>query len=228
MTIYRYFLLFIFYSVLGWIIEVITEYVHSKKFVNRGFLVGPYCPIYGYAAVLIVVLTRNYLKSPFVVFLISMFTAAVIEYLTSYGMEKIFKARWWDYENEKFNINGRICLETMIPFGLSGIILVYLINPLVENVLLMTPNKVSIIIAILIFIIFFGDTVLSIAIVSGFKNYHFSTEKDSTKEITKLIKEKLSSKSFFNKRIFKAFPKIEFVGLKKIKDKIEGRKNLKK
>ena len=117
----EYFLYFIIYSFLGWTMEVICKLVELKKFVNRGFLIGPICPIYGYGVLAIVLIIGSFKGDLLAVFLKSILVCSILEYLTSYLMEKIFKARWWDYSNKKFNLNGRICLETKIPKGIIEI-----------------------------------------------------------------------------------------------------------
>ena len=110
-----YFILFIIYAMIGWFIEIINGLIQTKKFVNRGFLIGPYCPIYGVGGILITLLLSKYYDDPIVLFFMGIAVCGILEYLTSYIMEKFFKARWWDYSKRKFNINGRICLETIIP-----------------------------------------------------------------------------------------------------------------
>ena len=123
------FLLFLMYSFTGWAIEVIGKLIEKGKFVNRGFLVGPYCPIYGVGCLSMILLLNRYINDPFTLFIMSILLFSFLEYFTSYFMEKIFKIRWWDYSRRKFNINGRICLETMIPFGLGGMLIMYIVNP---------------------------------------------------------------------------------------------------
>lgn len=130
-----YFILFIIYAMIGWCIEIINGLIQTKKFVNRGFLIGPYCPIYGVGGILITLLLSKYYNDPIVLFFMGIAVCGILEYLTSYIMEKIFKARWWDYSKRKFNINGRICLETIIPFGLLGCFIIYISNPLFINLI---------------------------------------------------------------------------------------------
>ena len=111
-----YFLLYLIYSIGGWLLEVSCKLVEKKKFINRGFLIGPYCPIYGTGAVIMTILLKKYIDDPITLFIMAMLTCSILEYITSYVMEKLFNARWWDYSTYRFNINGRICLETTIPF----------------------------------------------------------------------------------------------------------------
>ncbi len=201
--------MFIVYSFIGWVIEIITEYIHHKRFVNRGFLIGPYCPIYGTAAVLMVLLLNRYLKDPVCLFVMAVMICSFTEYFTSYMMEKLFNARWWDYSKNKFNINGRICLETMIPFGFAGLILMYFINPLITKVLLLIPNNILKGISIIIFVLFMIDNIVSFKIILGFKNVTFNREDDNTAEITLRVKETLIKKSKFSKRLIKSFPSLK-------------------
>ena len=122
------FSLFIIYSFIGWCIEVIAVSYTKKKFVNRGFLIGPYCPIYGVSALIMVFLLNKYKEDISVLFWMSFIVCSIIEYLTSYIMEKLFKARWWDYSDRLFNVNGRICLKNSICFGALGVLLIRYIN----------------------------------------------------------------------------------------------------
>ena len=106
-------------SFAGWIMETISISIRNKKFVNRGFLIGPVCPIYGYGVVLVSLLLQKYQNDIIVTFFMSIIICGFLEYFTSYFMEIIFKARWWDYSQRKFNINGRVCLENLVLFGLA-------------------------------------------------------------------------------------------------------------
>ena len=156
-----YFVLFMMYSFMGWLMEVIVTFVKEHKFVNRGFLIGPYCPIYGYGCLLIILLLKRYENDVVVLFLMSIVICSILEYVTSFVMEKLFHARWWDYSDKKFNINGRICLETMIPFGLLGSFIMYIVNPFYTNILSFFPSLVLEIIAIILFLIYIVDNIIS-------------------------------------------------------------------
>lgn len=215
MSIYLYFLLFLIYSIIGWLIEVINVSWIEKRFVNRGFLMGPYCPIYGVGGLLCYLLLRKYLDDPLALFMMSILIFSILEYVTSYLMEKLFKARWWDYSNKKYNINGRICLETMIPFGLLGCFAMYVLNPILINMLEAIPNIVSIILSIVLFIWFMIDVCISFKVIINFKNLAFSIRKESTEEITKRVREVLSKKSILGRRLVNAFSNLKIV--KKVK-----------
>ena len=79
---------------------------------------GPICPIYGHGAIIMLILLKDFASNPFILFVMSMLVCTTLEYLTSYFMEKLFSARWWDYSNKKFNINGRVCLRNTLCFGI--------------------------------------------------------------------------------------------------------------
>ncbi len=212
MRLTEIFLLFIIYAFLGWIVEIINNVVVFKKFVNRGFLIGPYCPIYGVGGLIATIFLTKYKESIIVLFVMSMFLFALLEYFTSYLMEKLFKARWWDYTDYRFNINGRICLETLIPFGLLGCFAIYVVNPIIFSIFNMTNIVVLRIIALIIFIIFIIDFTLSLKIINSFKDTAVKfLKKDNTEEITKKVKEILLSKSVWTKRLIESFPKAKAV-----------------
>ena len=239
-----YFLLFLIYSFLGWVMEVIFCYFSTKKLANRGFLIGPICPIYGVGSLLIITLLKNYAKDPLVLFILAIIICSILEYLTSYILEKIFKVRWWDYSHKKYNLNGRICLETMIPFGLLGLLVVYFIHPLLTNIFMMLNKQLLHIIFYLSLLVFIGDFVISFKIISNIKIITSNIVKDNTdeiknsvrkslfekikiiknnrKNIDKKIRKILSEQSYFTKRILDSFPKFKVSNLlnkKKKEDK---------
>lgn len=206
---YTYFLLYFIYSIIGWFLEVGLAFYEHKKFVNRGFLIGPYCPIYGVGCLLLTILLSKYINEPGVIFAFSIFICATLEYLTSYLMEKIFKLRWWDYSNMKFNINGRICLETLIPFGIIGVLVVKYISPFLINTVNSINFNVLVIINIIILNILITDILISFNVVFNLKNVTRNLNKDSTEEIKKAIYKFIHNNIFMYNRIVKAFPNMK-------------------
>lgn len=204
--IYYYFLLFLIYSFIGWLIEVIGKLIEKHKFINRGFLIGPICPIYGHGCILMILTLSRYKDNPLVLFVNAIFICSLLEYFTSYFMEKIFKARWWDYSTRKFNLNGRICAETMIPFGILGTLVICVINPIFEYLLNLFNFETIKITAIVLFIIYIIDYTISLIIMFGFKGTLKTVEKDGTEEITKKVKKILINKNVLYKRLVEAFP----------------------
>ena len=215
-----YFLLFIIYAICGWCLEVICKLIECKRFINRGFLIGPYCPIYGCGALLITFLLKRYIDDPIVLFVMAIVICGILEYLTSYLMEKIFKARWWDYSQKKFNLNGRICLETIVPFGLLGLLIMYVLNPFLLSKIELIPKVYLNILFWALLIIFLVDNIISIIVMRYVKKTSKNIRKnsDNTEEITKKIKDLLQSKSLLHRRLLDAFPKLEAVKVK-IKEK---------
>lgn len=223
-TIETLFLTFIIYSFLGWFIETIGDFIKHRKFINRGFLLGPYCPIYGTGVILITLLLSKYANDAIVLFFLSMIICGTLEYLTSYIMEKVFKSRWWDYSNMKFNINGRICLETLILFGIAGVLILHSFNPFFLDIISKIPNIALHIITILLFIIFLTDFIISLNIMNSIKIIKISVAnqiKDNTDEISSKVKEILMKKSTPYRRFLLAFPQAFANKLKEGKEKIE-------
>ena len=214
-NVFTYFMLFFIYAILGWIIETTLVSIEKRKFVNRGFLIGPYCPIYGFGGLAITILLKNYTKDPIVLFLMAVIICGTLEYFTSYIMEKIFKARWWDYSAKKYNINGRI----VVPFGILGCLVMYVLNPITFKYLNMLSNSMLNIISAICFTIFITDNIVSYNVISSFtktvKTINVGKIKDNTEEITKKVREVLIGKSFFNKRLMEAYPNLQA----KIKEK---------
>lgn len=202
----KYVALFFIYSFLGWLMESVGDSIKKKKFINRGFLIGPYCPIYGTGVLLITVLLRKYNGDIWITFFMSLLICGTLEYMTSYIMEKIFKARWWDYSTKRFNLNGRICAETMIPFGILGTLVICVINPIFEYLLNLFNFETIKIVAIILFVIYLIDNIISLTIMFGFKGTLKTVEKDGTEEITKKVKKILINKNVLYKRLVEAFP----------------------
>ena len=211
----KYFYIFIIYSILGWVMEVIIVSTKQRKLTPRGFLIGPWCPIYGFGALSITLLLKKYYNDPIVLFVMSFLLGTILEYLTSYFMEKIFKARWWDYSTHKFHINGRVSLTTSLGFGLLGVILIYLFNPFFLKVVTHIPTPIFNIINIIILIIFICDFILSFKIIYNLKYNSQKHYKDITVETTEEVKKILRNKSIFNKRLFNAFPHLTFKNIHK-------------
>ena len=173
MLIAQYFVEFIFYSFLGWVWESIYCSAKEKKWADRGFLFGPICPIYGSCVVVtsIVFSSIDFLNSPdfpaWGIFIISCLGSAVAEYATSWGLEKRFHARWWDYSDVPLNLNGRICLPASIGFGLAGVAVVKFLMPAIEGMHAVVNPLVYEIFALLFAALFGADYALTEASLSA-------------------------------------------------------------
>ena len=219
---YSYCILFFIYSFLGWIMEVTLTLITDKKFVNRGFLLGPCCPIYGCGCILLNLLLHNYTNNILVLFILTMFTCSLLEYITSFLMEKIFKLRWWDYSQMKFNINGRICLETMIPFGLLASLIIYVLHPAVIKLVDKLSPTALLVVAITLFIIYIIDNVISTYILFKIKGKIKSERKDNTEKIKQYIEKWFQENTVLYRRIKSAFPKLQ-VFIKEIEMRKKGK-----
>lgn len=206
-----YFVLFIIYSVLGWIVETIMCSLIEKKWVkDRGFLMGPYCPIYGTGAIAMILFLSKYKNDLLTFFILAIVYASILEYVVSYLLEKIFKARWWDYSDKKFNVNGRICLTNCVLFGFMGILVVYFINPLLSHLLSQIPQTYFIVFAIIIFTFFLIDIIISFSIISKLELNLQNIRKDSSSEIAEEVNKVLNQNKKQYHHLYNSFPKLKF------------------
>lgn len=223
-----YFLIFFIYSVIGYICEVSSICLKTKKLsFSRGFLIGPYLPIFGFGGLIITLLLNKYVDEPITVFILGTFYSCLLEYLTSYFMERLFHLRWWDYSHNKFNINGRICLETGFLFGVGSLVINYITNPLLFNLFRITPLFLIRIIGIILFIIMLLDTIISVITITKLEiDTTKFINKDATKEIKEKITISLHKYRFFHSRLLEAFPNITKNNTKiaQIKDIIKKKK----
>lgn len=198
--------LFLVYSFVGWVMETCYCWICTKKFVNRGFLIGPVVPIYGTGGVLVYVLLKRYLDMPLVLFIMSIIICSLLEYFTSYYMEKLFKTRWWDYSNRKFNINGRVCLFNMICFGILSLVIMYGVNPFLLDIIhKIDPMVLKTVVSILM-TIFLIDLGISTKIIYNFKGISKNILTDATEEVNKKVKEVILSKGVLLRRIAQSYP----------------------
>lgn len=160
----NYFLWGMAYSIAGWIWEVILFCFTEKKFINRGFVLGPVCPIYGAGALLmwgIFGLWAGF-RNIFVLFFLGGLLACVMEYIISYVLEKIFHQRWWDYTRNRFNINGRVCPLGFVAFGVFAVLVVRFVQPFVIWGTSLIPDLVVISVSITLFVAFGLDLLVTV------------------------------------------------------------------
>ena len=219
------------YSLLGYICEIIYCTIESKKLViNRGFFIGPYLPIYGFSTILMCLSLEKYKHDMVALFVMSLMLCTIIEFLTSYVLEKIFKVRWWDYSHLSFNINGSVCLLNSILFGIAGVVVVDFLNPFFLFFLDLFPTTILYVISAILFIIFLLDVSISIAVLTKIKlssmNYG---KRDASADIIKLRNKALEKYTFFTTRLMNAFPKVEglnkeqFIAMKKKVNKLRAK-----
>ena len=188
------FLLFMMYSSIGWLIEIIPKSFKTKRFINRGFLIGPYLPVYGSGAVIMTICLSSLSSNPVLLFVLSLLICGVLEYITSYLMEKLFKARWWDYSTKPLNLNGRVWIGNAILFGLGGVVVVKFINPILFKYVNNINENILSIIAIILFIIFIIDLIVSYNIINNFKKEIVFKLEDSSEKMANKVKNILNNK----------------------------------
>lgn len=155
------FLTFMIYSILGWLFETVYCSIVHFSWDNRGMLNGPYCPIYGFGAIIAIHICQ-YFSSPVIIFIVCAAGSAFIEYFTSFLTEKLFHAVWWDYSYLPLNINGRICLSVTLGFGLGGLIVTYFLEPVVSSLLLPVSQTIQEAAALLFMAVFAADLALTL------------------------------------------------------------------
>ncbi|MEG0295759.1 MAG: putative ABC transporter permease [Clostridium sp.] len=130
----EYIIYFFIYSFLGWVCESVYCSIYDKKVTNRGFLNGPICPIYGTGSVLVIMLLDGFKGNIAVIFILGAIVTSFVEYITSYLLEVVCNARWWDYSSKKYNINGRVCLLNSFLFGVLCVLLIEVIHSGISGV----------------------------------------------------------------------------------------------
>lgn len=177
---------FIVYSFFGWVMESVLKTVVQKKPVNSGFLYGPFCPIYGFGAIIMFLFLQGFKEKPILLFIIAFFVLSIWEYIVGWMLEKIFHAKYWDYTQNRFNIKGRVCLMNSLFWGFLGVVFIRYIHPfIVEKIDIIKINDL-LFLTVTLSIIMIVDLITSIIKV---KNITIKLEK--LKEITTSIKEKI-------------------------------------
>lgn len=173
--------LFFIASIIGWSFEVIMHIIEHGEFVKRGVLQGPWLPIYGYGCLLILTILHKFRKKPLQEFILIIVLCGLVEYFTAVYLEYVFDGtKWWDYSGYFLNIQGRVCAEGLLVFGIGGIILVYILAPLIDNVLQkINPKKLAIICCSLLCLFIFDHI---------YSHYHPNEGKGIT-DIEMIVKE---------------------------------------
>lgn len=206
MLLEHYFLLFFVSAVMGWMMEVTAKWLEYRRFINRGFLIGPYCPIYGVGSVLVTALLSRYAEDPVTVFVMAMVVCGALEYVTSYAMEKLFHARWWDYSQRRFNLNGRVCANTLIPFGLLGLMMIYLVKPFFFGLFARLTQSALDWMCLFLAAVMLTDATISARILGKIRQTAELSGGDDTEALTARVREALLSKSALVRRALHAFP----------------------
>lgn len=148
--LYRFLWIFFIYAFLGWCTEVSYAALVTGKFVNRGFLNGPWCPVYGFGVVIVLACLTPLSGNLPVLFAGSVLLTSALEWLTGYALEKLFHQRWWDYSDQPFNLSGYICLRFSIAWGLACVFVVKLLHPTVLGLIRIIPHLVGVVLLALL------------------------------------------------------------------------------
>ncbi|MGM0219725.1 putative ABC transporter permease [Enterococcus sp. AZ126] len=162
-------LLFFIYSFIGWLWETVYCSLKAKKFVYRGFLVGPYCPIYGFGILGVLYFLEPLKQNIVVLYLLSTILVTILEYITSYGLEKMFHASWWDYKDVPLNINGRVALPVSLFWGIGCVLIVRVIHPRVMLFEEFLSEKFGIVLPIILLLLIITDLIYTLANMQSFK-----------------------------------------------------------
>jgi uncharacterized membrane protein len=189
----RLFLIFLLYSFAGWCCEVLYVGIfYEHKFINRGFLHGPVCPIYGCGGLIIMQLPPEVKSSWITLFVSTMVLCSAVEYFTSWEMERMFKMKWWDYSDHKFNIKGRICLLNSVLFGIMGIVAVHFVQPIVDHFVFVLSDTLTVYLSSGLAVVFIIDIIVTVH-----KLVDFSTAMAKLKEFGESLSERYSDESWF-------------------------------
>ena len=169
LSFYDIVIYFVLFAIAGYICEVIFAAIVLGKFVNRGFLNGPWCPIYGFGVVIVAICLKPLSKSLLVLFIGSVLLTSVLEYFTGYILEKVFDQKWWDYSDEKFNLGGYICLKFSLLSGVACTAVVKLVLPAVDAVIRVVPHFVGLIVTGVIVALMLIDLTATVITIMGIK-----------------------------------------------------------
>ncbi len=206
-------LLFFAYAFLGWCIEVTLKFIQYGRFINRGFLTGPVCPIYGAGAALITLCVGALapVEDAYgTTFAVSFVLCGAVEYFTSYFMEKRFHARWWDYSQKPMNLHGRVWIGNLALFGLGGVAIIHLVNPALLALLARFSLAARRAAAIALGAVFAVDYVDTHFILKLVKAGVERSEADNTEAIRREIVTLFSDRNIFYRRFCEAYPEVVY------------------
>jgi uncharacterized membrane protein len=150
--------------------ETIRVSVRSKRFINRGFASGPYCPIYGFGMCIVILLLNDFKDNIPMLFILGMTLCTLLEYFTSYVLELIFKAKWWDYSYRKYNLHGRICLDISIAWGMLSVTMMKFVVPVLDKFLLLIPFGAIVAFEVAFVLLMLADVVSTVYSIVSFQS----------------------------------------------------------
>ena len=218
------------FSCAGWLMEVTLKYFQYHRFINRGYLIGPYCPIYGCGVVSVTIMMDIILRgqgSYGDVFVVGLFVCGALEYFVSWFMEKMYHARWWDYSKKPMNLNGRIWVGNLILFGLGTVIIIKWINPILFGIMALWSDRTLVSLALCVVLVLVTDNVASGMLMNIVKGEIDAREEDNTEEISRKVHELLRDRHVLVRRIVQAYPELQARPERLTRQLKEARKELK-
>lgn len=176
-SVIQWMFFFYFYCFFGWCFESAYVSVKSRKLTNRGFMRGPFLPIYGSGAIMMLVVSMPFQDNIFLTYIAGCIGATVLEYITGVTMEALFKVRYWDYSNQKFNFQGHICLGSTLAWGFLTILMTEVIHVPVERLVLFIPQAVLTVVTLILTAVIFADFALSFKAAIDLRNVLIKMEQ---------------------------------------------------
>ena len=158
-SLYQVFAYFLIYSCLGWCLEVIYAAVTTGQLINRGFLNGPVCPIYGFGMVIVLFALTPLSHSLLLLYLGGVILPSALELVGGWALYKLYHTRWWDYSDDPFNIGGYICLEFSLLWGVGTLIVMKLVHPIIADAVALIPPLVGLVLMFLLYVLYAADTI---------------------------------------------------------------------
>ena len=160
-TLYQILAYFLIYSCLGWCLEVIYAAVTTGKLVNRGFLNGPVCPIYGFGMVIVLFTLTPLADNVFLLYVGGVILPSVLELAGGWALEKLYHTRWWDYSDFPFNIGGYICLQFSLLWGVGTLVVMKAVHPVIADLVAMVPTLIGFIVMCVLYAVYAADVVVT-------------------------------------------------------------------
>lgn len=196
---------FVIFSIIGLFVETIYCYVTTGVLESRkGLLIGPFCPVYGIGAVILIITTYRLKDSNFKIFLVGAVVGGIVEYLISFILEAIYGIRFWEYSYLKYNLNGRICIVYSLFWGILSIVLIRWVKPVIDKLISKIPKRNIIEKILLVFLIL--DAILTVCAINSYQNRVVFHQGSDPNKINERIEEKL----FSNEIMVKTFPNLRY------------------
>ncbi len=176
-SVIQWLFFFYFYSFIGWCVESVYVSVRTRKLTNRGFMRGPFLPLYGSGALMMLVVSMPFQDNVFLTYLAGCVGATILEYITGVTMEALFKVRYWDYSSKKFNFQGQICLGTTLSWGFLTILMTEVVHVPVEKFMLSIPERALTIVTIILTVLILTDFLLAFKTAIDLRNLLVKMER---------------------------------------------------